>query len=282
MARLVRLELNKALRNPWFVIALFVTCALAVASSALTLQGVYETYNLKGGFEKEYLSLSMYSSFGLSLPVANDAASVAFYYLCPLLVLVPYATSLRSELVDGVLAQAYTRSPRAHYLAAKACAAFVSGSLIVAIPLVLNLLVLSCFMPGYTPEALDGLHLGINPGEAFARLFYEAPVAYALVNTLTCGALYGTWAVCVLAVSAFVDNRVILLAGSYLFVLGVGYASGLLFSALRTTAVRLSLTELAKGASYDPRDPRGLLFALLLQAVFGLLVIRGIRKRDVL
>lgn len=282
MSSLIRLELRKALANRWFFISLGLALALALASAFISAEAALSWAALKDGGSQEYLVMTTQGSYGNSLFVGEDVAKEAFFLLAPLLALTPYAWSLRSEMVSGFLAHMYTRCPRSRYLAAKATATFTTGFLVAAIPLMVNFIALSCLLPAYQPEVYDNLYLGVNPEDAFARLFYEAPFCYLLVNALVDGILYGTWALCVLAVSTLVDNRVLLLAGSYLFVIATHAFSKVIFPALGVTGFRFSLIDLPQGAGDIDRDPRALVAVLLIQLIFGTLLLRAREGSDAL
>lgn len=283
MRALIKLELTKALRNPWFAIALVVSCGIALASAAETSRRALEQMELKGHGSYEWIMLSAQGSYGNWLLTAEGIAKELFFLLVPLLAIVPYAWSLRSEMVDGSLGQLYARCRRSRYLKAKAFATFCTGFLIVALPLALNFLTLSCLVPAYTPEVFDNLALGISPRDAFSGLFFGHPLVYVLVNTLVDGLLCGTWATCVLAVSSLVDNRVVLLAGSYLFLIATSYVNAVIFGALGIIGFRFGLIGLLQGyAVGHMRDVYALFAVLALQALFSIVVLRARRDIDVL
>lgn len=248
MIRLVRLELGKALYNKWFVIALTVASLLAVASAIEAISTVMVGSSLNP-LSKEWNGLSAMGAYGQWVFVSANMSCEIFFQVLPLFALVPYAMSLRTETIDGVLNQMYVRSSRGRYLCAKCLAAFASGFLVAAVPLMLNLVVLACALPGYTPEVVDGLYFGLSEGEALVSLFFGAPWAYVLVNTLIDGCLCGLWAVFVLGVSCLVDNRALLLVGAYLSLLMIKYANENVFGALGINGFRFNLIDMLRSWS---------------------------------
>lgn len=282
MGRLINLELNKAIVNRWFIFSLLIASSLALASALIEADGALAWSALKDGGSQEYLVMTTQGAYGAWMLLGADVAREAFFFLCPLLAIMPYAWSLRSEIVSGHIGQLYTRCPRCSYFMAKTLATFCTGFLIISIPLLINFLALSCLLPSYTPEAFDNLYLGINPGDAFARLFYSRPFLYVVANVVTDGFLCGGWAICVLAISTLVDNRVILLAGSYLFSIAMHFLSKVIFPAAGVTAFRFSLIDLTQGPGDVGRDPRALVVVLLAQIAFGIIVLYAQKERDAL
>lgn len=219
MIRLIRIEFDKAFQNAWFGIAVLIGCAIAVASAAVSVKGYFDwSYDV---FDPEacYYPLASSGSFAAWIGVRRMDTTFLpdlFFALAPLCAALPYAWSLRSELVSGFINQPYVRTVRMRYLLAKYAATFCSGAATVAMPLLLNFVVLSCFIPGYIPDAGDGMRVLIMPNYAFSGLFFSKPLLYVLVYTLFDAVLCGLWAVFVLSLSFLIDNRVVLMAGSYL------------------------------------------------------------------
>lgn len=283
MNALMRLELNKALRNRWFVVALAVSCVLACASAVENSVMVCSEWARTDGVSREWAALSSGGSYGQCLLISVSAAREAFFLLLPLLATIPYATSLRTERLDGVLSQMYVRTSRGRYLTAKGLATFATGFLVAAVPLVLNFVVLSCVLPAYTPEALDGLQFGLGSHEAFVNLFFGAPFAYLVVNVMIDGFLCGAWALLLLAVSALVDNRVLLLAGSHIFLLLTQYLNDVVFLAAGVNGFRFNLFALLEGAALaEVRSTPVLLLLLVLTLAIAVGLLRACRDSDVL
>ncbi len=249
MGRLLKLELNKAFGNVWFFVSLAICLALAIAAAFSEAASVSLVLDLKDSGASEWIVLSAQGSYRNSLLLGTCLWREAFFLLLPLLAVIPYSCSLRSEILDGLLNQAYIRAPRAQYLAAKGLAAFCVGATVAAVPLVVNFIAISCMLPAYQVDVVDALYIMVESCEAFSSLLYSAPLAYIAVNVIVDGALCGAWAALVLAASSFVDNRVALLAGSYLLVLLCNYLNQVVFQAFGVNGFAFSLIELTKGAT---------------------------------
>lgn len=273
MRRLIRLEFSKAFRNKWYVIALLTAVGLGVASAIAGTMSAKAWLALKDGGSYEWIVLSTQGSYNNSLLLGSDVWREVFFLVLPLLVVIPYSCSLRTEIVDGCLNQVYVRAGRGKYLFAKALAVFCVAGSIVVLALVINFALVSCLLPAYQPEALDSLYNGVAPEEAFASLLYgTSPWLYLLVNTLVDAALLGSWAVLVLAASSVIDNRVALLAGAFLSVLAAAYLNSVVFGAIGTNGFAFGLIDLSRGVPAGSYHR----LAFWLFAVLGLTLATGV------
>lgn len=229
MSSLLSMELRKAFGGLPFKIALAIGVLLGLASTGLQVfwflgfsvgsDGSIMNFGITVlGVEPDYYGM-LYLSSPYVQTMSRDgmvAASSLFYVLAPLLCLLPYAWSYRSELSGGYLAQIYDRASRTAYYRAKAAAVFATAFAVVLVPQVVNFIVLCCIFPLYTPTPVDALYTGITGSSPWAHLYYTAPWLYMTIYFLASSTLAGLWATFVLALSFFVSNRVVLLVGSYL------------------------------------------------------------------
>lgn len=286
MKNLLRMELAKAFRNKWFLIALLAGTAVALLAA---LDGVRNYY--AGGFDvldtTEYQFVSAKSCYVGWIGVgslANSFARELFFYLAPLLAVVPYAWSMRTELINGYAAQVFSRTSRVRYLAAKSAAVFASAAVVTLIPLLANLLTLACFVPARIPQIFDSTYIGMFPESLWSGLFYTHPLLFVLAYSLLDALMCGIWALFVLGLSYVVENRVTLFVSSYLGMLVFEFANNTIFIALGgICGFQLSLFNLLQCLNI-PYMHDGRIMAvefLLLAAVAFVLSWRGSR-RDVL
>ena len=129
---------------------------------------------------ESYYYHTIYSCFNMWLPMrgGTDAASL-FFTLLPLLALMGYAWSLAADVHSGYIAQLATRAPRPHLYGARYGAVFTSAGLLAVVPLVVNFVVLACFLPAYIPSVVDRMYIGRLEGigtEALAGVGACMPV----------------------------------------------------------------------------------------------------------
>ncbi len=241
MASLIRMELGKAFRNPWFLVSSAISTALAVASAVGNIvyhceYGVFELYTHK------YVSPVPDSCFKwwISLDFLQPTSSLLFHLL-PLLSVIPYAWSYQTELQCGYLGQVLSRTRRRDYLVAKGIAAFSSGAMVAAAPLLINFLLLAAFIPAYIPDITEVLYLGVYPDDIWSWFFYNAPVAYVLLFSALASLICGLWALFVLSLSYLIENRVALLLSPYLASLILQFLSERIYLVLGINGPQLGL-----------------------------------------
>lgn len=232
MRTLLSVELRKALRSKWFVLALGAGAAIAVAAGLWSC-GDYIVGRGTPTKQGYYLYPSVRSSFSfwMSIDYGNALPSL-FYQLAPLLAVVPFAWSMRTEILSGYAAQMFARVSRFRYILAKGVATFVSGGLVGAVPQILNFAVVSAFMPAITPDIRDELYLGISAESLWSYQFYNEPFLYVALFCLLGFVLCGLWALFVMSLSYVVSNRIVLLTFPYLVLVVVQFVNDNIFTAV--------------------------------------------------
>ena len=143
---------------------------------------------------------TIYSCFNMWLPMrgGTDAASL-FFTLLPLLALMGYAWSLAADPHSGYIAQLATRAPRPHLYGARYGAVFTSAGLLAVVPLVVNFVVLACFLPAYIPSVVDRMYIRACPHRRLlVGLTLTTPLLYVVLRCILNYMLCGLWAVMVL------------------------------------------------------------------------------------
>lgn len=132
--------------------------------------------------------------------------STMFYLLLPFLAALPFGWSLAEEIRSGYAAHVIFRSGKKSYYTAKMTAAFCSGFLVIAVPLMLNFLVVSAFLPCLTPEILYP-YGGLMQKSMLYQLYYTYPHIYVCAYILLDGIYGGLFAVIATASACFLANR---------------------------------------------------------------------------
>ena len=243
MDRLLSYEFNRAVSNPWFFVALLVGCGFAVACAVMAYAAFVQGEAGKL-VQDEWLGLSVGGCYGLwmGMGAVENPLRYVFFILAPLLTVMPYAWSHRSDLIDGVANQVAGRVGKDRYLFARAVAVFLSAFVVIALPYLLNLAILACLVPAYVPDISEVLSLGVSSPSAWSDLLYTRPLLYVFVTTFANATLCGLWALVTLAVSTRVDNRVVLLVMPYVVLLAwTYYGDSAVFMAADVGGVSLSL-----------------------------------------
>lgn len=283
MKRLVRTELDKALRNQWFVVAVAIATILAVASAGMSID-MQRTFGLSMS-QDEWMGMGATGAYSSWVFVGTGDLFVSgiFFFILPLLVTLPYCASLLDEENTGALAHQYANASRRHVITARYIAVFISSGLVAAIPLMVNFAVLLCCVPASTPEVSSNLYMAMVEQELWSGLYYSLPLLYVVANTALDFILAGAWGGAVLAFSTIARGRVELLVGSYLMVLAIDFGSKYLFGLLGVQAVNVSLLSLLHaGNSGIVRTPLPIM--LLIVFLFGISVflLKRFLGRDLL
>lgn len=177
----LKAELWKALHNPMFYAALILGCLISsvnVAENLITADQIKSII-----FAEDHTGSQSpwgFPLFLLWMPV-NGASygRYLFYLVWPVLAAMPFGWSYLQERRDGLFNQLVSRMGRKSYYVVKYIAVFISGGLVVAVPVLFNLLVNATFCPYVLPNILNMLH--ISDGYFLSELYFTVPLAYALI-----------------------------------------------------------------------------------------------------
>lgn len=232
MTNIYTTEIKKALSTKWFFVALGIGCALAVATfalnAALDFQGQQRGLPL---LDRVSMMLGPLSCFKYWIVTDYlQPTTDLFFLLVPLLAVLPYAWSFASERNTGSIKNALTRTSRKSYFVAKYLATFLSGGLVVMIPIVLNLILCACTMPAYMPDIDAVLYVGIDTTSMWSEIYYNMPLLYCLMFILLNFVFAGLWASVVMSISFYIRNRIALMVGPYLFLIFLKFFEEKLFA----------------------------------------------------
>lgn len=289
MKKIIGMEMRKAFQNRWFAIAFLVALFIAGCSAYIMVTNYIHTstvtwermQNNSGEWIKNpHMSTETLYNSWIGGEFSTWGTS-AFFFLLPLLAVLPYGGSLATELKSGYVKNMFTRIGRGKYLTAKYLAAFLSGGTVIAAALLLNWLAVACFIPMRMPEACEFIYYGIYPDDLWSGLFYTAPVLYDLLF-IGLGFLFaGLWSMLSLSMAYLVKGKAAALLAPYMALLCLHFlTSNLLIWDIKTELSPLSyLRALGTG---NPTNGWIVLAQLLLLLVSAYLVIRKGETRDVL
>lgn len=126
-----------------------------------------------------------YSLFVRWIGVNMDTVGYSwFYMLFPLLAALPYSWSFRGDIKSGFMKNELIRTTRVELMKNRAVTVFLSGILVIGIPLAIDLFGSAMFLPDSKPEVM-GLATPIWSGSLFASLFYTKPWLCACLYLVT-------------------------------------------------------------------------------------------------
>lgn len=221
----LKIELKKAFSSKAFFMAVTVGICIAVVQAIATFH--YVSWVLEG--QNTHIHPNGFD--GISLIQlwlgGEDFVSpygMIFYLILPLLSAWPYGSSYFQEKKNGYASQMITRSGKQNYLGAKWVASFLIGAVVIAIPLLLNLMLDALICPLGRVNVLS-LTTGVMQRWFLYQLFYTHPILYMLSGILL-GAMWGgVCSVIALAFGTIIKNKIVIRLSAFLLleVLSVGW-----------------------------------------------------------
>lgn len=287
MGPLLKVELKKAFTNKMFFICLVVGIVIAMVSVAQNLPSYWaaEEQNLmvaEQGFETNPMHpmFTPYTNW-----IGNDyqfPMTSLFYMLLPLLAGLAYGWSYCTERKSGYAAQMVSRSrKKSQYFLAKYIATFLAGGAAVAIPLVLNFIVICCFIPAYTPDNFYWLYYSMD-AHFLRGLFFNTPLLFVCCIILLDFIFAGLFAAACVALAFFVKNKFAVILLPFLGVLAVQYLQDNVLGTI-TDFIAISPMDFLRGYAMNAVLGLPILIWLILLLAFtlGVTWIKG-AKDDVL
>lgn len=287
MGPLLKVELKKAFTNKMFFICLVVGIVIAMVSVAQNLPSYWaaEEQNLmvaEQGFETNPMHpmFTPYTNW-----IGNDyqfPMTSLFYMLLPLLAGLAYGWSYCTERKSGYAAQMVSRSrKKSQYFLAKYIATFLAGGAAVAIPLVLNFIVICCFIPAYTPDNFYWLYYSMD-AHFLRGLFFNTPLLFVCCIILLDFIFAGLFAAACVALAFFVKNKFAVILLPFLGVFAVQYLQDNVLGTI-TDFIAISPMDFLRGYAMNAVLGLPILIWLILLLAFtlGITWIKG-AKDDVL
>ena len=275
----LRHEAAVCFRGKWFALACLAAGGLSIAAGVECVQKALYWH----GIDQFYLS--NFSAFSNWMVVNCNACTLptVFFYVLPLIALVPFAWSYHSERFSGHDAQLVMRTGRMERMFAKAIVVFASAFAVTVFAHILNFLIVSSCLPLYMSAYEDVNILGIFAEALFSRLFYSAPVLYVAAYSCLNGCLMGCWAVMVLGASLIFKNRVSLMVFPYLLLLAWQYFNVWIYGTTLLYWPSFNIIDDMQGTYYGIRsEPVVIAVEVLFMLVVAVLGCRHLARRDVM
>lgn len=226
MRKLLKVELKKAFFSRWFIIALLIGIVL-VSVSAYQTAVVYYGENGMADYIRYCISNKVIPKDGLEgmtlynrwLGATMDTSSVVFFYLVPLLAILPCGWNASEEINGGYLKVVVPQIGRKKFYFAKLLAAFISGGAVVAIPLLCSLCVTATIVPAIIPHPYNNMYYWVYHGDLLSSLAFSHPLVYALVYIVLDFIFAGFFACLPLIVALRSEKRIAALVVPYIAVI---------------------------------------------------------------
>lgn len=205
-----KLEIKKVFKSKSFWAVILFAGILAILSAVfiiITCSKFQEMYH-NFGTNPSYA----FGDNAFANVISRDKSSVIgamFYTFLPLVCVLGYGWSYASDLRSGYIKNIITRTGKRQYIISKYFATFISGGLVVLIPVVINIVVLACYMPFRMANPYWQLYYSEMPAFPFSKLFFTAPVLYLLISLVGHFLIGGLYATSSMVVSVFNTNKYI-------------------------------------------------------------------------
>lgn len=155
---MLKIEIKKALKNVLFVVTLIVASTIALYSAVSVINLYNESVEINKISEDMYedinnpdLAMSTLFNQWIAEEWTSSGQSL-FFLMLPFFASLTYSWSLSSELKSGYIKHMITRMNRKKYFMSKYVAVFIAGGLVITIPMLLNFMTVSSFIPAVRPD----------------------------------------------------------------------------------------------------------------------------------
>lgn len=186
MKRMLRMELKKAFQNKMFLAALLLGCLITFISFIQVI-GRYQTEQqwLKEIAEaSSYMQNPMsavYTLFNHWVGGENQSLGTSIYFLIfPLLAAIPYGWSCCEEKKSGYMRTVIVQGGKSRYFFSRYFAIFLSGGVVMIVPLLLNLALTALVFPAVKPDVIYDVYYGVFGGSLMSELYYSKPFLYVI------------------------------------------------------------------------------------------------------
>lgn len=185
MRRCLNEELKRAIYNPMFLGALLIGIILSAVnvfegfSRAEQIKQLTQDSLISGmQINKSCTGFSLFISW-ISLHSTGFGSSL-FYFVLPILAAFPYGWSYSQDRRTGFFSQIVMRTGRHNFFLAKYMAVFISGGIVILIPILLDLLLNAMLLPDRVVRVSDML-LPVFDYSFAGNLLYTNRWLYAIV-----------------------------------------------------------------------------------------------------
>lgn len=287
--RLIKIEMGKAIKSKSFIISLMIGIGIAIVAAVFAILSEYNMWHIWEEFwinkdgtmnRNPHISTSTLFRAWIGGNFSSVFSSV-FYYVLPLLASMSYSWSLCNEYKSGYIKHIVVKCGRLKYYLSKYIATFFIGAITIIVPLIINYIIVACFIPARMPDPGDVQYFAIYRDFLFSKLFYTTPLLFNIFFMLLDALFAGLWASFVMSLGIFKQNKFAIIIGSYIFLLFHQYFTSIV-SAYRFF-IELSPFNFLR-AYESSSTTNGIVVTVTLLIIFGLsfciTVIRG-KKDDI-
>ena len=190
MRPILLMEIKKAYKNKLFLLSMLTASLIALYAAVFSIISYHKYVNADSAsaaltgyaLNPELPGITLFTNW-IGADHISPAASL-FYLLLPLIASLGYGWSYCSEVKSGYIKNVVTRTSKKNYFLSKYIAVFLSGGTVVAAPILLNIAVVSLFVPAIKPDVFYDVYYAEHPWSTLTPLFYAHPVIYMLLKII--------------------------------------------------------------------------------------------------
>lgn len=174
MIKMLGVEWKRVIRSKrfWFALGIGILCSIFQAIH-YKLSGIIQ-YIYAG---EDYPIVCWVSYLGRDIQLFYHSL---YFLIFPIIAVLPFAVSYYDDWKSGYYKMLLLKSRRKTYAIAKYLVAFVSGGLVVTLPLMFSLFIHAGIVPTYPPNELSLQAVPLD-GDMLCNVFYDYPLVYAII-----------------------------------------------------------------------------------------------------
>lgn len=232
MRLILKTELRKAFTNKSFYAALFINILIAVFSAIVTIILFKEEVGKIFSDENPWLPVFTLYRYWIGDEMAHVIPYI-FYTLLPLTASLTFGWSYASEIKNGHIKNVLIRTSKPKYFTSKYIAVFSSGAFSALIPIIVNILIVACFIPAIKPDVFYRFSYLHYSTLMLSDLFFSKPVLYLLGMTILATVFAGIYSCLSLAMSMLAKNKIAVTITPFIALLVFNYITGLFLESFR-------------------------------------------------
>lgn len=232
ISKYMKIELKKAFNNKimMIVIAIAILITMLNVISNMTIFQQYKT-ELNSMKEAETIisnpTFQAFTLYGVWIGGENNTIGYSlFYFLLSIFAVMPYGWSLVDEMQSGYVKNIFVRTKKSDYYISKYLATFLTGGVVVTVPLVINFMINAMFFPALLPEIIYPYY-GMIQGTMWSKLFYEHPFVFEVLYMILDFVFSGLIATMCIGFAFWIKKRVLVIFLPFLLILALDYISSI-------------------------------------------------------
>ena len=182
MRRILKDEYRKVFHSWLFWTVVGIGCCISSINIVENVLWVMKATPTADLLHRGYAGISLFVRW-ISVNLASTG-TIWFFFIFPILPATAYGWSFLSERKSGYIASVLTRVSKRKYYLSKYIVTYTAGGLVVAIPLLLNLLGNALICPVEQPSVLNML-VPINQDSFLGQIYYSNPWLFSFCAIIT-------------------------------------------------------------------------------------------------